>query len=72
MISMVPSWTETLISCGVEVVGRTRYCIHPTPVVKDIAVVGGTKNIDWKKVREIDADLLILDQEENPRRYCRR
>lgn len=65
VICMVPSWTETLIECGVNVVGRTRFCIHPQDHVKTIAVVGGTKDIQWDKVRELKADLLILDREEN-------
>lgn len=64
---MVPSWTETLIACGANVVGRTRFCIHPTSNVKSIPVVGGTKNIDWEKVNSLKPDLLILDKEENPR-----
>ena len=64
---MVPSWTEMLIECGIEVVGRTRFCIHPLQAVKQIPVVGGTKDIDWLKVQDLKADLLILDQEENPR-----
>jgi ABC-type Fe3+-hydroxamate transport system substrate-binding protein len=66
VISMVPSWTETLIEAGVEIVGRTRFCIHPENQVKNIAVVGGTKNIDWEKVKALKADLLLLDREENP------
>lgn len=63
---MVPSWTETLLLCGVDVVGRTRYCIHPHDKVKSIPVVGGTKDIDWEKVKALNADYLLLDQEENP------
>jgi hypothetical protein len=65
VISLVPSWTEMLISSGVNVVGRTRFCLHPQDQVKSIAVVGGTKDLDWRKLRELQADLLILDQEEN-------
>jgi hypothetical protein len=65
VISLVPSWTEMLISSGVNVVGRTRFCLHPQDQVKSIAVVGGTKDLDWQKLRELKADLLILDQEEN-------
>jgi hypothetical protein len=65
VISMVPSWTEMLIECGVNVVGRTRFCIHPKNKVSSIAVVGGTKDLSWEKVRALGADLLILDQEEN-------
>lgn len=60
---MVPSWTETLLEAGVEVVGRTRFCIHPP---SSVVRVGGTK--DWKlpRVLSLKADLLVLDREENP------
>ena len=61
---MVPSWTETLLECGCDVVGRTRFCIHPEQV-RDIPVVGGTKDIDWHKVHSLAPDLLLLDREEN-------
>jgi len=66
VVSMVPSWTETLLECGCEVVGRTRFCIHPERV-RDIPIVGGTKSIDWDKVGALNADLLLLDREENTR-----
>ena len=66
IVSMVPSWTETLLACGCEVVGRTRFCIHPAEA-RRIPVVGGTKTIDWNRVRALAPDLLLLDQEENPR-----
>ena len=66
IVSMVPSWTETLIECGCDVVGRTRFCIHPERV-KDIPVVGGTKSINWEKVKALTPDLLLLDREENTR-----
>jgi ABC-type Fe3+-hydroxamate transport system substrate-binding protein len=65
VISLVPSWTELLISAGVNVVGRTRFCIHPSASVRSIAAVGGTKDLDWAKIEALKADLLILDQEEN-------
>tara|TARA_B100001248_G_scaffold261335_2_gene252180 strand:- start:6329 stop:7066 length:738 start_codon:yes stop_codon:yes gene_type:complete len=64
---MVPSWTETLISVGLNVVGRTRFCVHPRETVKDIPAVGGTKNWDWQKVQAIRPDLILLDKEENPK-----
>ncbi|MCA9673063.1 MAG: hypothetical protein KC503_46040 [Myxococcales bacterium] len=67
VVSMVPSWTETLIAAGVDVVGRTKFCIHPAARVADVPVVGGTKKINWDKLRALDADLLLLDKEENPR-----
>lgn len=67
VISMVPSWTETLLWAGVDVVGRTRFCIHPADRVASIPVVGGTKDIRWPKVAPLHPDLLLLDQEENPK-----
>lgn len=66
IISLVPSWTETLIAAGHTPVGRTRYCLHPSPEVDSIPIVGGTKNVDWDKIRSLKPDLLILDKEENP------
>jgi iron complex transport system substrate-binding protein len=66
VVSFVPSWTETLLEAGVEVVGRTRFCIHG-PGVDQIPRVGGTKDWDLARVESLKPDLLILDREENPR-----
>jgi hypothetical protein len=62
VVSLVPSWTETLIECGVNVVGRTRFCIHPK---NEIAIVGGTKDLNREELAQLKPDLVILDQEEN-------
>jgi len=51
----------------VNVVGRTRFCIHPREKVSEIPAVGGTKNWDMDRIRELKPDLLILDKEENPK-----
>lgn len=67
VVCLVPSWTETLLEAGVNVVGRTRFCIHPSDKVASIPVVGGTKRVDWTKVTQLVPDLLVLDREENPR-----
>jgi ABC-type Fe3+-hydroxamate transport system substrate-binding protein len=67
VISLVPSWTETLLEAGVNVVGRTRFCIHPSERVKNIPIVGGTKSWDLEKIRALKPDLILLDQEENPK-----
>lgn len=64
VVSLVPSWTETLVECGVEVVGRTRYCVHPA-AVKGIPVVGGTKDLSLSAVEALKPDLLLVDKEEN-------
>lgn len=65
MISMVPSWTETLIEAGVNVVGRSRFCIHPKDKICHIPAVGGTKDIAWDKLESLGGDILLLDREEN-------
>ncbi|NQZ02471.1 MAG: Fe3+-siderophores ABC transporter protein [Bdellovibrionales bacterium] len=65
IVSLVPSWTETLVEAGLDVVGRTRFCIHPRAEVISIATVGGTKNPDIEKIKVIEPDLIILDKEEN-------
>jgi ABC-type Fe3+-hydroxamate transport system substrate-binding protein len=65
VISLVPSWTETLLECGVNVIGRTRFCIHPSEDVEHIPVVGGTKDADWDKVKALEPDFVLMDKEEN-------
>lgn len=65
VVSFVPSWTETFITAQIEVVGRTRFCIHPESAMGAIAVVGGTKNISIDKVIALKPDLVIFDKEEN-------
>lgn len=65
IVSLVPSWTETLIAAGVNVVGRTRFCIHPSQIVSGITVVGGTKSIDIEKIKQLNPDFVIVDKQEN-------
>ena len=67
VISLVPSLTETLLECGIQVVGRTRFCIHPEELVCNIPVVGGTKNVNWDKCLKLKSDLVVMDREENTR-----
>jgi len=65
IVSLVPSWTETLLACGVDVVGRTRFCIHPEHLVSEIVVVGGTKSFDLKKILQLQPDFVVVDKQEN-------
>ena len=65
VVSLVPSLTETLLIAGADVVGRTRYCVHPERITKPIPVVGGTKDLDLEKLKSLSPDLLLLDREEN-------
>lgn len=65
VVSLVPSLTETLLECGVDVVGRTRFCIHPSPEVDAIPAVGGTKDVNWQRCLELSPDIVVMDREEN-------
>jgi len=67
IICLVPSLTETLIAAGANVVGRTRFCIHPRDLVKKIPVVGGTKGLDQKLIDELHPDFVLMDKQENTR-----
>ncbi|MEQ8470883.1 MAG: helical backbone metal receptor [Marinoscillum sp.] len=65
VVSLVPSITELLIDMGVNVVGRTKFCIHPKSKVQDIPVIGGTKNFRFEEIRALEPDLIIGNKEEN-------
>ena len=67
IISLVPSLTELLIDLGLsnQVVGRTRFCIHPSNKVSTIPIIGGTKNPNIEKIRDLEPDLIITNKEEN-------
>ena len=67
VVSLVPSWTETLIEANVNVIGRTRFCIYPAQKVKDIAVVGGTKSVNIDQLSRLQPDFIVVDQQENTR-----
>lgn len=67
VVSLCPSITESLVGIGLsdELVGITRYCIHPRDVVSKIRKVGGTKNPDLTAIRALAPDLVFLNAEEN-------
>jgi ABC-type Fe3+-hydroxamate transport system substrate-binding protein len=68
VVSLVPSWTETLFYLGlteVELVGRTDYCIRPRARVDTVERLGGPKDPDLDRIFELDPDLIIMDKEEN-------
>ncbi|MAE86972.1 MAG: cobalamin-binding protein [Flammeovirgaceae bacterium] len=65
VISLVPSITEFLIDLGVNVVGRTKFCVHPENRVADIAVIGGTKQVRMDDIQALNPDLIIGNKEEN-------
>jgi ABC-type Fe3+-hydroxamate transport system substrate-binding protein len=67
IVSLVPSLTETLIDLGLEkrIVGRTRFCIHPSEAVRNIDRIGGTKDFSVERILKLKPDLIIGSQEEN-------
>jgi iron complex transport system substrate-binding protein len=67
LVSLCPSITETLIALGGEheLVGITRFCIHPAAEVADICKVGGTKDPDITKIVALKPDLIFVNDEEN-------
>lgn len=68
VVSLVPSITEALFDLGLtekEVVGRTKFCIHPKEKVKNVAIIGGTKNINIDKIKALQPDLILANKEEN-------
>jgi ABC-type Fe3+-hydroxamate transport system substrate-binding protein len=68
VVSLVPSDTYTLFALGAgdRVVGRTRYCDAPAGAAA-APEVGGTKDVDVAAVLALAPDLVIANQEENPR-----
>lgn len=69
IVSLVPSWTEYLFDLGVgdQVVGRTKFCIHPKERTAQIPIIGGTKNIRINAIEALCPDLIIANREENVR-----
>ena len=67
IISLVPSLTELLIDLNLkkQLIGRTRFCLHPKKEVEDIEIIGGTKNPNIEKIVELDPDFILANKEEN-------
>jgi ABC-type Fe3+-hydroxamate transport system substrate-binding protein len=67
IISLVPSQTELLFDLGLEeeVVGITKFCVHPMHWFRTKARVGGTKQIHTDLVAALHPDLIIANKEEN-------
>jgi len=69
IISIVPSQTELLFDLGLddEIIGITKFCIHPADKFKTKTKVGGTKTVDIDLVKKLNPDLIIGNKEENER-----
>lgn len=67
IVSLVPSQTELLADLGIEeeVVGITKFCVHPNRWFRSKMRVGGTKTVHVERVAELKPDLIIANKEEN-------
>ncbi|HRO42128.1 MAG TPA: helical backbone metal receptor [Flavipsychrobacter sp.] len=67
IVSIVPSQTELLYDLGLdsEVVGITKFCVHPVQWFKTKKRVGGTKQLYLDEIRSLKPDLIIANKEEN-------
>jgi ABC-type Fe3+-hydroxamate transport system substrate-binding protein len=69
LVSLCPSLTELVFDLGRgdDLVGRTKFCVHPTGRVERVESVGGTKNPKIARIVELAPDLVLLNEEENRR-----
>ncbi|WP_139855052.1 ABC transporter substrate-binding protein [Aequorivita sinensis] len=67
IVSLVPSQTELLVDLGLRdnIVGVTKFCVHPNKLRKEKSIVGGTKNVHFEKVKALNPDIVICNKEEN-------
>jgi len=67
IVCLVPSITELLCDLGLseQLVGRTGFCIHPWETVKTIPKVGGTKDLKFDRIRELEPTHVIVNVDEN-------
>lgn len=69
IVSLVPSISEFIVDIGLgdQLVGITKFCVHPKDVVGHKTKVGGTKNLNLALIRSLKPDLIIGNKEENVR-----
>ena len=69
IISVVPSQTELLFHLGLDkqLVGLTKFCIHPADKVKHKTMVGGTKTLNINQIHALRPDFILANKEENTR-----
>lgn len=67
LVSLVPSTTETLfaIGRGDDLLGYTRFCVHPADRIEPEKWVGGTKNPKIERILALQPYLVLANREEN-------
>lgn len=69
IISCVPSLTEWIVDLGLEneLIGVTKFCVHPPEIRRVKTIIGGTKNLRIGQIQALNPDLIITNKEENSR-----
>lgn len=67
IVSTVPSQTELLYHLGLEdeVIGITKFCVHPNKWWQTKTKVGGTKKLNIALIKSLQPDWIIANKEEN-------
>src|SRR5678816_3641830 len=65
--SLVPSLTELVFALGLgeRLVARTGFCVHPRDRVGAVAKVGGTKDVNLAKLRQLAPTHVLVNVDEN-------
>lgn len=66
-VSLVPSVTHTIVELGAKesLVGCTSFCVEPSDLYKKCTLVGGTKDPNISKIKELKPDIVYVNSEEN-------
>jgi ABC-type Fe3+-hydroxamate transport system substrate-binding protein len=67
IVSLVPSVTELLFDLGLnnEVMGITKFCVHPREWFQSKTRIGGTKKVNIEKIKALKPNLILANKEEN-------
>jgi ABC-type Fe3+-hydroxamate transport system substrate-binding protein len=67
IVSIVPSQTEFLYDLGLadEVIGITKFCVHPHQWFQSKTKIGGTKQLNLPLIESLKPDLVLANKEEN-------
>lgn len=67
IVSLVPSLTELVFDLGLgdRLVGRTGFCVHPREALRAVPKVGGTKDVNLARIRELAPTHVLVNVDEN-------
>ncbi len=67
IVSLCPSLTELVFDLGrgEDLVGITKFCVHPADKVAGLKKVGGTKDPEVDAIIQLAPDVVLFNEEEN-------